>query len=558
MNGLSTADAVVFVPLGGLGEIGMNMGLYGYGPANDRRWLMVDCGVTFAGPELPGIDLVVPDIQFIEEHLDRLDGIVITHAHEDHYGALVHLWPKLRAPLYMTRFTACLLEAKVEGERGVEPIPVNILDQGDRVKIGPFDVEMIAMAHSIPEPCALAIRTPGSLIVHSGDWKIDRTPGIGNPIDLKRLAELGEEGVDVLVCDSTNAIRDGRSPSEADVAVGLRKVMAGAKKRIAVTTFASNVARIRAVALAAQAVEREVVVMGRSMRRVVEVAKELGYLDGLPPFLDEEAYGYLPRDKVVALLTGSQGEARAALARVASGDHRSVALSKGDMVIFSSRTIPGNEKAVGSIVNALVDEGVEVVTDHDEMVHVSGHPRRGELAELYELLKPKALLPAHGEALHLTSHARFARAQGIKDVLVAHNGEMVRLSPGPLNIFDEAPVGIAVKDGRLLADPDETGVGERRKLSFAGAAVVSLVLDGKGALLGEPDVASFGLPDVDLTGEDFEDIIIDAVIGAVESIPKARRKDVDLVGEAARRGARSAVHLAWGKKPLIRVIVHKV
>ena len=549
---------LVFVALGGLGEIGMNMALYGYGPAHERRWLMVDCGVTFAGPDLPGVDIVVPDISYIEDKLGRLDGIVITHAHEDHYGALIHLWPRLKAPLYMTPFTAGLLAAKTQSEPGVDKIPVSVVKQGDRFQLGPFDVEMVAMSHSIPEPCALAIRTPAGLVVHSGDWKIDPTPGIGRPIDVERLAQLGEEGVRALICDSTNAVRDGVSPSEMDVAADLTRVIQGAKRRVAVTTFASNVARIRSIALAAKAADRDVVVMGRSMHRAIEVATELGYMDDLPAFLSEDAYGYLPPEKVVLLLTGSQGEERAALARIAAGDHRNVALSKGDMVVFSSRTIPGNEKAVNAIVNKLAEARVEIVTDRDALVHVSGHPRRGELTQLYDLLKPQALIPAHGEAMHLKAHHDLAKAHGIKNTMIARNGDLVRLSPGRLDIVDEIPVGIEVKDGMIFGDPEETGVQERRKLSFAGAIVVSVVVDARGDLVGEPQAALFGLPETDEDGDDMEDIVIDEVIHALESIPKNRRKNLDVVAEAARRAARAAVRDCWGKKPLTQALVARV
>ncbi|MBN8182776.1 ribonuclease J [Roseibium aggregatum] len=546
---------IVFLPLGGVGEIGMNLGLYGYGPEDDRTWLIVDCGVSFAGPELPGIDVVVPDIKFLEDEVDNIAGMVITHAHEDHYGGILHLWPFLKVPVYATAFTAGLLAAKTESEPGAEEVPVTVVKQGERHKIGPFDVEFVAMAHSIPEPCALAIRTPAGMVLHTGDWKIDKTPGVGLPIDLDRLSELGREGVMALVCDSTNAIRDGVSPSEADVAVELKKVMAKASKRIAVTTFASNVARIRAIAEAAAANDRDMVIVGRSMHRVIEVAGELGYLDGLKPFHDEEAYGYLPREKTVLLCTGSQGEARAALARIAAGDHRNIALSKGDMVIFSSRTIPGNEKAVGEVLNNLADKDVDIITDRDALVHVSGHPRRGELEQLYKLVQPKVVLPVHGEPLHLAAHAAFAKDLGVPEVVRGKNGDIIRLSAGRAGIIDEAPSGILVKDGDILDDPEVTGVKERRKLSFAGAAVIALVVNRSGELLDDPNVVLLGLPDTDDEGDPMEDIVIKAVRGAVTSIPKNRRKDKDLVAEAARRAARSEILNVWGKKTLCKVMV---
>jgi len=555
---MASANDMVFLPLGGVGEIGMNLALYGIGSEDNRSWLMVDCGVSFAGPELPGIDLVFPDIKFLEEEADNIVGMVITHAHEDHYGAIVHLWPFLKVPVYLTPFTAALLEAKTESEPGAEKVPVTVVNQGDRIDIGPFNVEFVTMTHSIPEPCALAIRTDAGLFVHTGDWKIDHTPGVGLPIDMKRLRELGDEGVTGLVCDSTNAIRDGVSPSEGDVAKELKKVMKTAKHRIAITTFASNVARIRAIAEAAASCERDVVVVGRSMHRVIAVAGELGYLDGLPAFHDEDAYGYLPREKTVLLCTGSQGEARAALARIASGDHRNIALSKGDTVIFSSRTIPGNEKAVGEVQNHLADLDVQIITDKDAMVHVSGHPRRGELEELYKLLKPKVVVPVHGEPLHLAAHAEFARSMKVPEVIRGKNGDVIRLNAGRAAIIDEAPFGIMVKDGSILDDPEVTGVKERRKLSYAGALVISLVVNRQGDLLDDPQMSLMGLPDTDDDGEPMEDIVTKAIVGAVTSIPKARRKDKDLIGEAARRAARAAVLEVWGKKTLCQVLVTRL
>ncbi|GAA0771322.1 ribonuclease J [Roseibium denhamense] len=549
---------IVFLPLGGVGEIGMNLGLYGFGPEANRSWLIVDCGVSFAGPDLPGIDVVVPDIKFLEDEIDNVVGMVITHAHEDHYGAILHLWPYLKVPVYATDFTAGLLAAKAESEPGSEDIPVTIVKQGERHQIGPFDVEFVAMAHSIPEPCALAIRTPAGLVLHTGDWKIDPTPGVGLPIDMDRLAALGREGVMALVCDSTNAVRDGVSPSEADVAEELKSVMAKAKHRIAVTTFASNVARIRAIAEAAAANDRNVVVVGRSMHRVIEVAGELGYLEGLPAFHDEEAFGYLPRDKVVLLCTGSQGENRAALARIAAGDHRNIALSKGDMVIFSSRTIPGNEKAVGEVLNNLADGDVDIITDKDALVHVSGHPRRGELEQLYKLVQPKVVLPVHGEPLHLGAHAAFAKELGVPEVVRGKNGDIVRLVSGKAGVIDQAPFGIMVKDGDILDDPEVTGVKERRKLSYAGAAVIGLVVNRAGDLLDDPSVTLLGLPDTDDDGEPMEDIVMKAVAGAVKSVPKARRKDKDLIGEAARKAARAEILDVWGKKTLCKVTVTRL
>lgn len=552
---MAARDELVFLPLGGVGEIGMNLGLYGLGPANDRTWLMVDLGVTFGDETTPGVDLIYPDIRFIEEECDNLVGLVVTHAHEDHYGAILDLWPRLRVPVYATAFTAGLLEAKAIENRGVDAVPVTPIEQGGRVQIGPFDVELVPMSHSIPEPNALVIRTPHGTVVHSGDWKIDLTPGIGRPIDVERLEAIGNEGVRALICDSTNAVRGGRSPSEADVAARLTEIVKQAPNRVAVTTFASNVARLRAVALAAQAAGREVVVIGRAMKRVIEVSRELGYLDGLPKFLDEEAYGYLPRDKVVALLTGSQGESRAALARIAADDHPRVALSSGDLVIFSSRTIPGNESSVISVVNALAERGIEILTDRDDLVHVSGHPRRDELADLYGWLKPQVLIPVHGEPFHLAQHACFAKEQGIPEVVKGRNGDVFRLAPGPAEIIDEAPVGVLYKDGNLIAEPALSGTQERRKLSFAGCVVGHVVLDHRGELAADPSITLFGLPAADADGDPFVEILQDAAMEALDGIPRPRRRDRELVAKAVRRAIRSLTAQRWGKKPLCRVDV---
>lgn len=548
-------DELVFLPLGGIGEIGMNLYLYGYGPEHDRQWLMVDLGVTFGGEYEPGIDLIMPDIGFIEEERANLRGILLTHAHEDHFGAVIDLWPRLRAPVFATPFTAALLNAKLIENGREGDVPVTEIARKTRMDIGPFNIELVDMAHSIPEPNGVVIRTPAGTVFHSGDWKFDPDPITGPPMDEARLRALGDEGVDVLVCDSTNALRDGISPSESDVAKGLAEAVAGAQQRVAITTFASNVARLRSAIAAAHAADRHVVVVGRAMNRTLLVAKETGYLAENTELLSDEEFGYLPRDKVLALCTGSQGEPRAALARVAGDTHPKVTFAPGDMVIFSSRTIPGNEKSVSRIQNILVDRGVELVTDADALVHCSGHPRRGELEMLYSWLSPKAVIPMHGEARHLVSHAAFARERGVKNVVEARNGTMIRLCPGPAERIGEAPTGRLYKDGRILLDEDSNTVSERRKLSFAGTVTVSLVLSSKGELLDDPLFSFWGLPEHDEAGEAMAEIVYDAIIGALDGIPKPRRKNSGMVGEAIRRGVRAAVNQAWGKKPLCAVLV---
>ena len=548
-------DELVFLPLGGAGEIGMNLYLYGYGPPRARQWLMVDLGVTFGGPNEPGVDVILPDTGFIEAERANLVGILLTHCHEDHFGAVADLWPRLGADVYATPFTAGLLRAKLIERGGSEDMSIRETPLQSRLEIGPFDVELVTVAHSIPEPNAVVIRTPAGTIVHSGDWKLDRDPIVGPPTDAARLQEIGAEGVGALVCDSTNALRDGVSPSEADVAHVLAGIIARAERRVAVTTFASNVARLRSVIAAARAADRHVVIVGRAMHRILQVARETGYLDEGTELLGEEDYGYLPRDKVVALCTGSQGESRAALARIATDEHPHVTLSSGDMVIFSSRTIPGNGKDVARVQNDLADIGVEIITDADAPVHVSGHPRRGELEQMYEWIRPEALIPMHGEPLHLHAHAEFARACGIPRALPARNGTMIRLLPGPAEIVDEAPAGRLYRDGRLLVQADAGPVRERRKLSFVGAVTVALALTRKGEVVADPQVALFGVPLETAGGRPFAELARDAALGALDGIPRPRRKDPELVREAVRRAVRAEVGAAWGKKPLCAVMV---
>ncbi len=552
----SHQDELVFLPLGGLGEIGMNAALYGFGSEEDRQWILVDCGMGFGGEEnLPGIDVVYPDLRFIEEERHNLLGIFITHAHEDHIGALVEMWPRLNAPVYATKFAIGLLETRRLSEADAPKVDLREIVPGQRLKLGSFEVEYVPVAHSIPESNALAIRTPHGLVVHTGDWKLDNTPYLGSLTSEDAFRALGDEGVLALVCDSTNVVREGTSPSESDVATNLAQLIKDAPHRVAVTTFASNVARIRSVAEAARECGREVVVVGRAMDRVVEVAKECGYLDGLPEFRSTENFGYMPRDKVVAILTGSQGEPRAALARIAQDEHPDIALSAGDRVIFSSRAIPGNEKDVGSIINSLIEQGIEVITDRTELVHVSGHPRRGELAQMYQWTRPRIAIPAHGEPLHLSEHAKFARAQGVQEVVRAKNGTLVRLAPGPAEIIDNVPAGRLYRDGNIVIGAGERALPERRKLALAGIVTVAIAIDDRGELVGDPVIDAMGLPDKNRQGRDLTDIIADTVADLLDNLPKAKLRDPDAVENAVHRAVRAAVNQEWGKKPACHVLV---
>jgi ribonuclease J len=549
-------DELVFAALGGVGEIGMNLAIYGLGNERRRTWLAVDFGMSIASEEhLPGVDLIYPDIRYLVEERRNLAGIVLTHAHEDHIGALLDLWPQLEVPVYATPFTAALLQAKREGEPGAPEIPVKVIPLGGRFSVSSFDLEYVSVAHSIPESNALVIRTPLGSVLHTGDWKIDPTPVIGPATDEPRLRALGDEGVLALIGDSTNAVRDGRSPSESDVARTLAELVASAPGRVAVTTFASNVARIRSAALAARAARREVVVVGRAMERIVQVARETGYLDGIQDFRGIDAYQSLPRQRILALCTGSQGEGRAALARIAEAQHPSVTLDRGDRVIFSSRTIPGNEKEVARVVNGLIRQGIEVISDRTHLVHVSGHPRRAEIEEMYGWVRPRIVVPVHGEALHLSEHAAIARALQVPEVVVCENGDLVRLAPGPAAIIDEVPAARIYKDGRLLVEADASTIPHRRRLSFAGMVSIALAITRKGELATDPEIELTGIPQQTADGATLDDVAYEAVMGTFESLPRARRGDPEALAEAVRGAVRSAIAQHWGKKPMCHVHV---
>jgi ribonuclease J len=549
-------NELVFAALGGIGEIGMNLSIYGFGDDRRRQWIIVDCGVSFAAEEhLPGVDLILPDIRYLIEERKNILALVLTHGHEDHMGALIDLWPRLKVPIYATPFTAALFEARRASEQGAPEIPVQVVGAERHLAIGPFTIDFINVAHSIPESNALAIRSPAGTVLHTGDWKIDPTPLLGGPTDVAKLTALGDEGVLALIGDSTNAVREGRSPSESDVAKTLGELIRTAPRRVAVTTFASHVGRLRAVADAARAAEREVVVVGRAMERVVQVARETGYLDGVQEFRSIESYGYLPPDKVVALCTGSQGEPRAALARIAEDEHPEVTLSRGDRVIFSARPIPGNEKAIARVINGLVEQGVEVITDRTHLVHVSGHPRRDELRDMIRWVRPQILIPAHGEALHLAEHAALARRAGVPQVLLCRNGDLVRLAPGPAEIIDRIPSGRLYKDGSLLIEAEARTIAARRRLSFSGIVSVAMAMNDKGALVAYPEVELIGLPETDVAGTPMEEIARRAVEEAFEALPKPRRRDPDEVAESLRRAVRAAIAERWGKKPICHVHV---
>ena len=548
-------EELVFCALGGLGEIGMNAALYGFGPPQRRKYIMVDLGLSFAGPDLPGVDLLLPDLSFVEKIKKDLLGLVITHAHEDHIGAVADLWPNLRCRVFATRFAAGLLNAKHANDMNLSKLEVETVEIGGRIKLGPFEIEFVPVAHSIPESCALAIRTPLGTVVHSGDWKIDPTPTMGPPTDAERLSAIGDEGVLALVCDSTNILRDGESPSEKEVAENLTQLIADAPGRVVVTTFASNVSRLKAVADAAAATGRSVIIGGRAMERTIGVARECGYLDGVPPFFSTERYGTLDRNRTVLLATGSQGEPRAALARMAQDDYGDVRLAPGDRVIFSSRTIPGNEREVGKIINGLVAQGVEVITDRTHLVHVSGHPRRNEVAKFYGWVRPRIAVPAHGEPLHLAEHAAFARSLGVSEVVKARNGDMVVLAPGEPAVVDQVPHGQLAKDGHVVVPANDASIAARTKLAFAGVISIAVCFTQRGDVSGDPDVLMSGLPSHTRDGRPMDVAVDEAIFNTLDNLGRGKRRDPDAAANAIERAVRGAVGHAWGKKPLVHVLI---
>jgi ribonuclease J len=542
-------NELVLLPLGGTGEIGMNCYCYGVGPAEARQWLMVDLGVKFGGEKEPGIDVILPDVGFITSHKNDLVGLVVTHAHEDHIGAIAWLWPQLECDIHCTQFAAELIKLKLHEHGLSEEARLVVHAPGERFVLGAFTLELVSVTHSIPQANALYIKTDVGTVFHSGDWKIDRSPMLGEPFNDASFAKIGKEGVDVLVCDSTNCLREGFSPSEKDVAASLADILKHSQGRVAVTTFASHVERIYSVVKAARAADREVVLAGRAMRNTIEAARACGMLRDAGAFLDEEEFGYLPPDKVLLLCTGSQGEPRAALARIAEDIHPRTALEAGDLVIFSSRTIPGNEKDVGAVQNNLAKLGIEIMTSDDALVHSSGHPRQDELKVLYSLLKPKVLIPMHGEQRHMAFHAKFAKDFGIAQSLVIENGQIVRLRPGHVEVCDEAHSGVLHVDGKLIVDGVDGPARSRRKLSFAGIVIVHVHVSSNMQLVDDIEVILEGVP------EGLYEDLVDAAESAFEAMPKARRKDNDTLEETLQTAVRRSAESMWGKKPVCKVIV---
>jgi ribonuclease J len=541
-------NALFFVPLGGSGEIGMNLNIYGY----QGDWLIIDCGVTFGDDSQPGLEVVMPDPGFIAERRDRLLGIVATHAHEDHIGAIPYLWRQLRCPIWATPFTASFLRAKLAETGFADQVKINVVPLSGRFTIGPFDLELITLTHSIPEPNAVALRTPVGTVLHTGDWKFDPDPLIGPTADVAALKRLGDEGVLALVGDSTNALRPGTSGSEAELRRSLIDLIGRYDARVAVACFASNVARLETIARAAAAHDREVALVGRSLWRIDKAARENGYLTDLPRFLTEDEAGYIPRDRIVMICTGSQGEPRAALSRIARDDHPHVVLETGDVAIFSSRIIPGNEKSINRLQNALVRLGVEIITEEDHFVHVSGHPARDELVRMYQMVRPQIAVPVHGEARHLIAHAELAGECQVQQPLVIQNGDMVRLAASGAGVVGEVPVGRLASDGKGLLPLGGTALKDRRRVTFNGSAVASLVLDRRGEPLAPPTISTIGVVEP-AAAEAAAPALRSAVERALDELPASLRRDDEAVRDAARRALRRVLNERFGKRPLVEI-----
>ncbi|MFC7379395.1 ribonuclease J [Brevundimonas sp. GCM10030266] len=548
-------DEFVFLPLGGSGEIGMNLNLYGYGPERDRQWLIVDVGVTFGDLSTPGVDVIVPDPAFLEG--EKIRGIVLTHAHEDHIGALGWLWTRMKAPVYATPFTAYLIREKLREAGILDQVELIEVPLGGTIDLGPFQVTMITMTHSIAEPNGLAIKTPLGTVLHTGDWKIDDDPVVGGVTDADAISRLGDEGVLAMVCDSTNVFVEGSAGSEGGVREALSELISGLKGRIAVGCFASNVARMDSVIRAAEAAGRRVLLAGRSMHRITAAAKHVGMLNDIKPFLSEQEARVWPADEILYLCTGSQGEVRAALSRVAEGTHPYVKLSNGDHCIFSSRVIPGNELSVGRLQDKLADRGVRLYTEKDHRgIHVSGHPCRDELKQMYEWARPKIAVPTHGMRRHLAEHANLAKDMGVPEAVTPRNGDMVRLAPGPAAIIDEVPSGRLYVDGGRLVTEQGEALHERRHASTNGILIVGFAMDRRGKIVSDIDVRGIGLPgDEEAPLGDALDDLAERVEQTVMKLKGEALEDDQVIEQAISRVLKKASQQIWDRRPIVETII---
>jgi len=555
------SDELVFLPLGGSGEIGMNLNAYGYGPPDARKWIIVDIGVTFGREDTtPGVDLILPDPSYLEEHKDDIIAIVLTHAHEDHIGALGWLWPRFPVPVYATPFTAALVREKLRERNLLEKVKLTEIPLKGQLTLGPFEIDFVTLTHSIPEPNGLAIRTPLGLVWHTGDWKIDPDPLIGETTDEAKLRAMAEEGILAMVCDSTNVFVEGTTGSEAEVRVKLTEVIKKCTGKVAVTAFASNVARVETALKAARAAGRTPCLVGRSMHRIFAAAQSVGLLQDVPQVIDEDEARDLSDEKVLYLCTGSQGEQRAALSRIARGDHRNVVLRHGDTVIFSSRVIPGNETAIHALYDQFLERGVELITaDTEHLIHVSGHPARDELKQMYAWARPRIAIPVHGEIRHIREHVKLAQSLQVPETVAPKNGDLIRLAPGPAAVIDEVPSGRLYVDGNVIVDIEDDAIRDRKRLAAEGAVNVAFALTAKNAIAAGPTVSVRGLTmpdeeDLELALEELED----TAKAAFTKLNHAERDDDDAIEASVVRAVRKAAERLWKKRPLVDVSILRI
>ncbi|MBC3942740.1 ribonuclease J [Sphingomonas albertensis] len=542
---MTPKNELLFCGLGGSGEIGMNVNLYGC----QGKWVMVDLGITFADPQYPGVDVILPDLSFIEDRIDDLLGIVITHGHEDHIGSLPYLAEDLGVPIYATPFTMGLIRGKLEEEGIANRVKLKMIPMGGNFQLGPFGFTFVEMSHSIPEANALLIDTPYGRVFHTGDWKLDKNPVIGNPTTPEGFMAIGDKGVDVLVCDSTNIFNITASGSESTVRKGLFEEVTKAKGRVMITSFASNAARLHTFGEVAKETGRKLCVTGRSLDRIIKVARATGYLKDFPDTISPDEAMRLPKNKVLIIATGGQGEERAALARVANGQH-TITLEADDTVIFSSKQIPGNEVQIGRIQNTLAAKGIRMITERQAHVHVSGHPGQPELAQMYDWLRPEVLVPTHGEMRHMMEHARFGLEQGIPRAIVQSNGDIIRLAPkGPAKIGN-ATVGRLVLDGDVILPADGATLSERRKLAINGQISVGVALGKDGRMVGQPQVRVQGVP----VEEDRAAFIADAVQAAADTVRGGKRES-EKMREQIRLAVRKVAKRWTGKQPIVDVLL---
>ena len=550
-------EELLFCPLGGSGEIGMNMNLFAYGKADNQKWIIVDMGVTFADDSIPGIDLIMPDPGFIIDKKDDLLGVVLTHAHEDHIGAVAHIWPELKCKLYATPFTAALITEKFKEKKIDISSYLKIVPLNSKIKLGEFEIDFVSLTHSILEPNGLSIKTPLGTILHTGDWKIDPNPLIGNKIDEEKLKKIGDEGVSAMICDSTNIFSPGRAGSESDVRDSLLRIMELKTKRILVTSFASNVARMESIFYCAKKTGRSICLVGRSMHRIYKAAKKCGYLKGLIEPLEPRDAKKVSKNKILYLATGSQGEPMGAMNRIINGTHPEVFLEDGDCVIFSSKIIPGNEKKLYQLQNLIVKNNMEIISEENAFVHVSGHPNRDDLKDMYKWVKPKSVIPVHGEHRHMQEHVKFAKEMQVPKTLLIENGDIIKLLPGKVpEIVDKAPSGRIYLDGSVNVETDSQSIKDRKNLSINGYLEITLLLSNNGKIK-KPIISFKGIPESEKKDPfifDMEDEIFN--ICRTFSLDNAKQQK-NLI-ETIKQNCRRIVREKTGKKPFTNINIARV